>query len=160
MNVIEIGINQLNALISFVKEQMMNFECVVIPDVSSVMNLIKLEKLLSYGILFNGELIAVYVFRPLELFYDNKKSVECISIISKCKTNDVLIAGFNMSLINVKKKCNATILFVEETAHSQPIIASLNSNCSVVFNFKSPTAFFLYNYACYSFKNNKTLLIY
>ena len=160
MSLIEIGAQQLNVFSGFVKEQMPKFECVVLPDVSSVLNLIKLGKLVIYGILLGGELLAAYVFRPLELYYGMDKTVECISIISNCKTADVLIAGFNMSLLKVKNKCKVNILLIEETAHSPPVIASLLTNPTVSCNFKSPTAFFFYNYACHSVKNKKILLVY
>ena len=160
MTLLDIGTQQLNVLINFIKEQKTKFECVILPDVSSVLHLLKLEKLLVYGILFGGELIAVYVFRPLELYYEGQKTVECIAIISNCKNSDVLIAGFNMSLLKVQAKCQTGILLIEGTAHSQPVIAALFSNVTVVKKFTSPTAFFLYNYASYSVKQEKTLLIY
>jgi hypothetical protein len=160
MTLLDIGTQQLNILINFIKEQKTKFECVVLPDVSSVLNLIKLEKLLVYGILFGSELIAAYVFRPLELYYEGQKTVECIAIISNCKSSDVLIAGFNMSLLKVQAKCQSGILLIEGTAHSQPVIAALFNNHTVVKKFTSPTAFFLYNYASYSVKKEKTLLIY
>ena len=134
-----------------------------------------------YGIIFNNELLAAYVFRPIELYQrgsaplkprteQNKerdiavttgKTVECIAIISnKDKDKDILITGFNMSLLKAITKCGASTLLVEETAHSPCVIKALNINSTVFFKFKSPTAFFLYNYACYSIKNDKTLLIY
>ena len=185
MNLIEIGANQLNVFVAFIKEQKKQFECTVVPDVSSLLNLIKLEKLIIYGILFNNELLAAYVFRPIELYQrgfallkphteQNKegdiaattatigKTVECIAIISNNKDNNknILIAGFNMSLLKAITKCGASTLLVEETAHSHSVIKALNTNSTVLRIFKSPTAFFLYNYACYSIKNDKILLIY
>ena len=175
MTLLEIGAQQLNHFIAFVKNQMSQFDCVILPDVSSVLNLIKLEKIFIYGILFGGELIAVYIFRPLELYSMNgnnninNKTLECIAVISNYKGSasvkskegcDVLTAGFNMSLIKCKTKCNAAMLLFEETAHSSPVIADLCRNASVLRLFTRPTAFFLYNYACYSVKKDKTLLIY
>jgi hypothetical protein len=160
MTLLSIGTQQLNVLISFIKEQMPKFDCVVLPDVSSVLNLLKLEKLLVFGILFGTELIAAYVFRPLELFYEGQKTVECVAIISNCKDSAVLVAGFNMSLLKVREKCQTNILLIEANAHSQPVIAALCSNTSAVRKFTSPTAFFLYNYASYSVNKDKILLIY
>jgi hypothetical protein len=184
MSLIEIGANQLNIFVAFIKEQQKQFECTVVPDVSSLLNLIKLEKLLIYGIIFNNELLAAYIFRPIELYQRGSarqhiqssaeplkprlgqktvtgKTIECIAIISnKDKDKDILITGFNMSLLKTITKCGASTLLVEETAHSPCVIKALNTNSTVFFKFKSPTAFFLYNYACYSIKNDKTLLIY
>jgi hypothetical protein len=160
MNVIEIGIQQLNIVISFIKEQKHKFDCIILPDVSSVINLIKLGKIKIYGIISNNSLIAIYVFRNIELYYDNKKTIECIMILSTCKTNDILIGGFRMSLIKLSKINTCDILFIENTAHSNTIINYLLKNPIVTCNFKSPTAFFLYNYAAYSVKNTKSLLFY
>ena len=156
MRSIEIGVNQMNLFVAFIKEQTPNFECVILADVSNLLNLIKLGKLKIYGVLFNGELIAAYVFRPLALYYGDKKATECITILSNCKDPDVLITGFTMSW----QTLNTPILILEETAHSKPVVEVLKKNPTVVLNFKSPTAFFLYNYACYSVKNTNTLLLY
>ncbi len=160
MTLLEIKEQQLNLLISFIQEQKTNFDCVILPDVSSLLNLIKLEKLVVYGILLGNELLAAYVFRPLELYYEGKKTIECIAIISNCKTSEVLVAGFNMSLLKCKNKCHADILLIECTAHSSIVIKALCSNPTVLKKFTSPTAFFLYNYACNTIKKEKTLLIY
>jgi len=172
MTLIAIGTQQLNVFISFLKLQKRNFECSVLPDVSSILNLIKLEKLLIYGILSGGEIIAVYVFRTLELYYTGDtpgppakggKTVECIAIVNGIKNKEdksILIAGFNMSLLKVQAKCNASMLLLEETAHSSPVVNALNHNYTVLRKFKSPTAFFLYNYASYSIDKGQVLLIY
>jgi hypothetical protein len=145
---------------AFVKEQLSNFDCVILPDVSSVLNLIKLGKIKIYGILFQGELVAVYIFRCLELYYSQKKAVECITILSKCKTEDILNAGFATSWLKLKAATHCEIVIIEETAHSKSVIKALDMNSSVSFKFKSPTAFFLYNYAAYSIPSSKTLLFY
>jgi len=159
MSVIEIGSSQLNLLIAFIKEQTQNFECIILPDVSNVLNLIKLGKIKIYGILFQGELIAVYIFRLLELYYGEKKAVECITILSS-ETSDIISAGFNMSWEKIKAEAKCAIVFIEGTANSRAVIKALNANQQVQLNFKSPTAFFLYNYASYSVKSTKALLFY
>jgi hypothetical protein len=205
MTLIAVGAEHLNVLIHFIKEQKKNLECTVLPDVSSLLNLIKLEKLLIYGILRHNELIAIYVFRPLALYHKRGsallnqrgsallnqrgsapfkppleregtsvegegamveaegavgKTVECITIFTSENNNDILITGFNMSLIKVKEKCQAVTLLLEETGHSSPVIKALALNSTVLRMFKSPTAFFLYNYACYSVRKEKAMLIY
>ena len=156
MQLLVLGVQQLNVLVAFLKEQRTQFECVILPDVSNLLHLIKTGKLLIYGLLFGGELIAVYVFRTLELYYQVQKAIECIAVISNCLTNDILVAGFNDIIV----KLRVEVLLIEETAHSKPIITELQKNTSVKEKFKSPTAFFFYNYACYSFEKEKTLIIY
>ena len=153
-----IGTQQLNLVVAFLKEQMTQFECVILPDVSNLLHLIKTGKLLLYGLLLGEELIALYVFRPLELYYGTQKAIECIAVISNCLTNEIFVAGFNDILVNLRT--HSEILLIEETAHSKPMITALQQNVYVKENFKSPTAFFFYNYACYSFAKDKTLIIY
>jgi len=159
MTILEIGISQLNLFMAFVKSQLPKFDCIVLPDVSNVLNLIKLGKIKIYGILFQGELIAVYIFRCLELYYEEKKAVECIAILSNCET-DVLNAGFALSWLKINALTGCEIVIIEETAHSKAVIKALGTNSTVSLNFKSPTAFFLYNYAAYSAPSAKALLFY
>ena len=128
------------------------------PDVSNLIHLIDKGKLKIYGLLFNNELISIYIFRILELYNNKNKTSECISIISNCN-DDVLVTGFMMSLQRIIK-LKTSILLIEDTADSNKIIKKISKNKYFKLMFKSPTAFFLYNYACYSFKNDKTLLIY
>ncbi len=159
--VIPIGGSQMNLLIQFLSDQKAQFDCVVLPDVSSVLNLLKLEKLLIYAIIFNGQLHAVYVFRPLALYYGKKKTIECIAVIqTPACTADFLSAGFNVALQFIRAKTAAEILLIEETAHSSAVIAALKKNPTAKYESNHPTAFYLYNYACYSMKYNKTLLLY
>ena len=160
LNIIQIGKQHLNLLIKFIQDQMIKFECVILPDISSIINLIQLEKLIIYGLIDNGELVAIYVFRTLELYYGEKKAVECISIVSKCKLKELTLGGFIIGLAKIKTKLKTNIIMIENTAHSTDIITALYNNPIILFMYKSPTAFFLYNYANYTIKNNKALLIY
>lgn len=156
MKLIDIGISQLNLFMAFLKSQLPNFDCIILPDVSSVLNLLKLGKIKIYGILFQGHLIAVYIFRLLELYYDKKKASECITILSNCQP-EILVTGFALSWLNINAANQSEIILIEETAHSKTVIKSLDKK---TIKFKSPTAFFLYNYASYSVASSKTLLFY
>ena len=155
---IEIGQQHLTLLTGFIREQLKRFKCSIIPYISNLIHLIKLGKLKIYGLLLNGEFISIYLFRALELFYDNKRAIECISIISNLHlaSIDILIAGFTIIL----SKINADILLIEETADSKCIVDYLKNNIGVDMKFKNPTAFFLYNYACHSIKSSDVLIIY
>jgi hypothetical protein len=161
MRVIDIDISQLNLFMAFIKNQLPKFECIILPDVSSVLNLLKLGKIKIYGILFQGELIAVYIFRVLELSYGEKKAAECITILAADeKKSDILITGFLMSWLKLKAAIQCEIVIIEGTAHSKAVIQALYANPLVEHHFKSPTAFFLYNYAAYTVPSAKALLFY
>jgi hypothetical protein len=158
ISVIEVGQQHFTLLTAFIREQLKRFKCSILPDISNLIHLIKLGKLKLYGLLLNGEFVSIYVFRALELFYDNKRAIECISIISNSHlaSIDILIAGFTISL----SKINADILLIEETADSKCVIDYLKNKVGVDMKFKNPTAFFLYNYACHSIKQSDVLILY
>ena len=158
ITVIKIGKQHLTLLTGFIREQLKRFKCSVIPDISNLIHLIQLGKLKIYGLLLNGEFISIYVFRPLELFYDKKRAIECISIISNSHlaSIDMLVTGFTISL----SKINADILLIEETADSKSVVDYFKKNIGIDLKFKNPTAFFLYNYACHSIKASDVLIVY
>jgi hypothetical protein len=159
MNLIELTSSNFNLLIHFLQIQSKQFDCVVLPDVACLFNLLKLGKLRIYGLILKAELVTVYIFRPLALTYGEKKAVECIAIIStqaSTSSTSTSSAGFNMCLPKLERE----ILFVEATAHSREIIANLQENPFITCKFKSKTAFFFYNYACHTCASEKTLLVY
>jgi len=172
ITVIEIGPQQLNIFITFVKDQIPKFDCVILPDISNILNLLKGGNIKLYGVLFQGELIAAYVFRNLELYYGKKKAVECIVILSASGAGagagggagaasiTILPTGFALSWKKLNALTQCEILLIEATADSSSVIKALDTNLSVKRNFKSPTAFFLYNYAAYSVPSAKALLMY
>ena len=164
MSIVEITKNQLNLLHFFLKEQIKQFECVILPDVSSLLHLINTDKLIIYAIILNGEIIAAFVFRILNLYYADVKTIECIAVISNVNENDILITGFYMSLLKIKSRLKIEMLnlLMENTSHGDVLVQSMltNEDGLVEYKFKSPTAFFLYNYACYSIPATKILLIY
>lgn len=161
ISLIEIGTSQLQLVVDFIKGQMKRFSCIVLPDVTSIMNLIKTKNIVIYALLdkAHGQIVSCYFFRIIELFYGDQRAIECFSTIlgSTEKTilntmSDIFIKGFLMSL----QKLKADIILLEDTANTNIII----NHIKVPPRFVSPTAFFFYNYACYSVKKNDFLILY
>ena len=155
ISLIEIGSSQLHLLVDFIKNQMSKFSCVILPDVTNITNLIKTKNLIVYALInkTNGQIISCYVFRLINLSYDGQKTIECISTLSDC-IQELFINGFKMALL---KLSDYDLILIEDTANTNIIINSMPSNS---IKFISPTAFFFYNYACYSIKKNEFLIIY
>ena len=155
-SLIEIGIPQLSLFMDFIKSQIPFFECVVLPDITNLTNLIKTENLFIYALLNpQGQISASYIFRNLNLSYDKgKKTIECINIVlKKEEDNKQYELGFNKALFSLKKKKAFDYLLIEETANAKVIVDHLINNIKASIKFKSPTAFFLYNYAQRSISN-------
>ena len=157
---IEIGINQLHLCMDFIKSQMTTFNCVILPDVTSLTHLIKTGNIQIYCLLgsTNGvsNIIACYIFRLLELTYDGKKTSECIATIN-ASTVDLFHYGFHQACAILKEKQNISLLLMEETAHTGLL---LTPTLKTLVQFTSPTAFFFYNYACYTVKGRECLIVY
>lgn len=158
---IEITISQLSLFTDFVKSQMTFYTCIIMPDLTNLMNLLKTENIIIYGLLNSkGELIASYIFRYINLTYDGKKTIECISILlTKDEKNTSLYEkGYISALQKIREKHHFDYIFIENTANANCIIDHLKK-IKVPIYFKSPTAFFLYNYAVRSLPNAELALI-
>ena len=157
---IEIGINQLHLCMDFIKSQMTTFSCVILPDVTSLTHLLKTGNIKIYCLInalgTTSTIVACYIFRLLELTYDGKKTSECIATINS-STVDLFHYGFHQACTILKEKQNISLLLMEETAHTGLL---LTSTLKTLVQFTSPTAFFFYNYACYTLKGRECLIVY
>ena len=168
---IEIGVTQLHLCMDFIKSQMTTFNCVILPDVTSLTHLIKTGNIKIYCLLgangvgaTNGvvgttsNIIACYIFRLLALTYDGKQTCECIATISATtNTVDLFHYGFHQACTILKEKHTISLLLMEETAHTGTL---LTPTLRTLIQFTSPTAFFFYNYACYTLKGRECLIVY
>ena len=172
-NVIEISVKQLPLFTDFIKLKTPYFECVVMPDITNLMNLIKTENIIIYALLdTNKQILATYIYRNLNLNYDEKKVMECISIVlhesilqekEKEEAKKVYELSFNIALLKLKKKFPFDLLLIENTANANLIIDCFNNNNNnkTILKFKSPTAFFFYNYAHHTIhKSSLAMMVY
>ena len=166
LNIIEIGTSQLSLLLDFIHSQKNNFDCIIMPDVSNILNMIKSENIYIYGVLTENYLTAIYVFRKPNLYYEKEEAIECIMSIDgflKNNDDDSFIRGFNISLNKIKEKLKISILLVENTSSNNKITHYLNNLFIIQKNnilFESPTAFFLYNYVSHSIPSDNILILY
>lgn len=168
LNIIEIGNLHLHLLIDFIHSHKNNFDCIIMPDLSNILNMIKSENIYIYGVLTENYLTAIYVFKKPNLYYEKEEAIECIMSIdgflnNNNNNNDIFIRGFNISLNKIKEKLKISILLVENTSSNNKITHYLNNLFIIQQNnilFESPTAFFLYNYVSHSVPSEKILILY
>ena len=163
MVVIEITEQNIHLFAHFMKSNTKCFDCVINPELPTILNLIKTKNIYIYGIIHSDNIISAYVFKNPTLKYDGDNNViECITTvtnITKCD-KEIFTIGFNIALDICRKQLNATRLLIEDTSHSNYIIERLKKNTSVKIFTESPTAFFFYNYACYSIASKSCLFLY
>ena len=158
MTVIEITPNNLMLFVELIKGQRETYECVVVPEITNLMNTIKEGIISLYGILEHGKLIAVYVFRDAATFYDGKRGLELIVSISACHFHEIFYAGFTQALHSCCKKWNTSILTVDGVGGNEIITKSIGQHNNIPL-FTSKSAFFLYNYASYTLPPDKCFLL-
>jgi len=163
MSIIELTEQNIHLFTHFMKANIDRFDCVIIPDIANVVNLIKTKNIYIYGIIKAQNLISSYIFKNPSLKYDGINSVvECIATIrdKSQSNNDIFMVGFNIAIDMCRKHFNTTRLIIENTSDSNYIIDNLKKKTNVKIFTQSPTAFFFYNYACYSIVSNSCLLLY
>ena len=152
----ELGHAQLHLFVDFIKDQMPQFNCVILPDVSNIAHLLKTANLRVYILVDQAQIIACYVFRLTALTYGTRPTCECITTVAAC-TPARFSHGFGLACTALRPQYSQVL--IEETAHAHLILAALKQK-KITPLFQSPTAFFFYNYACYSIKKNEFLIIY
>ena len=159
VKLIEIGATQLSLFVDFIKTRTKTFACVILPDVTNLMQLLKTDNIKIYALVDTlvdaGTIVACYVFRMTEYIYEGQKTAECIMMLSADTIMDLFSTGFALSCSKLAL-ISIELILIEDTAHAHFITDKLASKCV----FVSPTAFFLYNYACYSIKKSEFLIIY
>ena len=158
IKVIEIGVAQLVILVDFIKSRQIEFDCVILPDITNLANMLKTENIIIYGVMTNGALLSIYVFRNIQLYYNGRRAVECIMALYSFN-KELFITGFNIVMGKLKERLNMEIILMENTAQAYGLIDNFQM-LGIPVMFRSPTAFFLYNYACYSVKSRKFMILY
>lgn len=156
-NLIEVSETNVNLFLDFIESNKKRFECIIFPDVSSLLNLIINKKFSIYLYIVDSVVIVSIVYRRSSLTYCNIKSTECISIVSTLdyKENELL---FNIFYESAVIHGNAGILIIDDVSDCEPLIKKLSVSFKLMF--KIPNAFYLFNYICYSYYRYKTILIY
>ena len=157
-NLIEISEINVNLFIDFIKYNKSRFDCIILPDESSLVNLIIKKKLTIYLYIVDNIVLLSIVYRNTALSYRNIRTIECISFVSTLNhlvDNDLLLKLFCESLV---KQGNTGILIIDDVSDSKHLIKKLSGSFNIMF--KIPNAFYLFNYICYSHDKYKTLLIY
>ena len=155
--------DHMAALVAFIKVQRARFEWSILADLSALLALIKTNNIFLYALVWRGTIIAMYAFRNTPIYYgtDNKRAIECFCVLSSVNNStSTLLTGFTMALLDITKQHQMSVHYVllEDLADAGVLLQTLKKTQPVLFAL--PTAFFFYNYACYSAKNSHVMLLY
>jgi hypothetical protein len=140
----------------FMKEYSYKWNIYIFPTISNLYNLIESKNIFIKMSVIDGEIISAYIFKKTCTYLDkNKEVLSCIgSINGEYLNNDEFINVFNLFIVSLLKE-NKNIHFLSiENISDNHILNNYNN-----YLFKSPTAYFFYNFAHSPFKSNKCLII-
>ena len=171
-NLIKITHQNINLLINFIYENKDRFSCVILPDISCLINLIKKETYYVYGILDKDKLLACYFFKDSEMIYEDDQSTEkkALSTEKKALSTEKKALDFFASinntdqnlflntLNNILKKFTKEFdyLTIEYTSDNIEFVDYFSKSLQTI---NSPTAYFLYNYVIKPIDAKKCFII-
>lgn len=156
MQVIEITKQNLTLLADFIAQRRPHLDCAIVPDITSIANIIKSGNIAVYGIIENGKLISVYLLRDAASEYDGKRAMEAVSSLNACHHQDIFISGFTTAIHRAAKKWKCDLVLVDGLGGNGLLTKSLGAEPFLV----SPSAFFLYNYATFTVPPEKCFIFY
>jgi hypothetical protein len=142
------------------------WDLTVLPAMSNLMELVTSENLFIKMLVYNGEIIAAYIFKKTCTFIEkDKEIISCIASFfdSSFIKKEEFIQGFKIALWSI----------IENKENKEPnkfgylIVEDVSDNNNIIENIKikthpvavSPTAYFFYNFAHNPFKSNRILIV-
>ena len=156
MQVIEITKQNLVLIADFIAKRRSHLECAIVPDMTSIANIIKADNIAVYGIIENGNLISLYLLRDAASEYDGKRAMEVVSSLNACHHEDIFISGFTIAIHRAAKRWKSELVLIDELASNGLLTKSIGAEPFLT----SPSAFFLYNYATYTLPPDKCFVFY
>ena len=152
--------DNLSLVVSFIQAKMNEFDCSIQPDEPDLYNLIKTGNFTIYG-LFDSDkntLVSCYVFKLNGIRYCGGITAECIASLSGVEELHYL--GFVRACIDLEETRQCKFIIIEDTSHNNYLIDKISLNDYDNICFKTPVAFFFYNYACYSINKSKMFILH
>ena len=156
---IEITSKNIRLANEFIFKRSKFYSCIIVPEISNILNMIKVNNIILYGLIENGVLISLYIYRDSATYYEGEKILECIASLSACPFEDIFLAGFFISIQKSAKHFETSKVLIENTSDNTLVNKYLETHKFFPF-LNSPTAFFLYNYISYSIPSDKCFLLY
>jgi hypothetical protein len=145
---------------NFLKETELQWDILVYPDLSNLIELITTGNVFLKMLISDGEILGAYLFRKTCTYITDKKEVvSCFaSIKGKNITNNNFIVGFKNSLWSIiKDNTNFRYITIENISNNNLLIEDKNRNNHPLI--VSPMAYFFYNFAYSPFNSNNCLII-
>jgi hypothetical protein len=156
---LEVNEQNYHFLFDFIQSNKDQFEIIINVEHANIIELIKTKNIFVYVLMEGNEIKSAYFYRKSCVFYE--KGLEILSCFASIHdstiTTDAFVQGFKISFWKTAEKNYFGFAVIENISHNNLIIENLRMKTAPVI--VSPTAYFFYNFAYYSFKPNKVLIL-
>ena len=167
---LEITETNFHFLYDFIKQNHYQFDIIINTDMGNIIELIKTKNIFVYILLDNSEndnnvnnIKCAYFYRKTCVFYEKDLEIlSCFASINNFEKYDkegekLFIHGFKISFWETAEKNYFGFAVIENISHNYMIIENVRIKTKPLV--VSPTAYFFYNFAYYTFKPDKVLII-
>ena len=154
---LEINGTNIRFLNDFILMNNDKFDIIIKNDIANLLELIKTKNIFVYAVLCDEEIVCCYFYR--KSCVEIEKGLEVLSCFASINNyqNDIFIRGFKISFWKIAAENYFGFAAIENISHNNIIIDNImiKTNSLIV----SPTAYYFYNFAYPTFKNDKVLII-
>jgi hypothetical protein len=155
ISLVECGPSNIHHFLDFLKDNTKKFDICIMSEVANILELIKTKNMYIYLLLRDDTIEAVYLFK--KSCTEIRKGHEAIILFAsinglKKKHTNLFVQGFSLALFKIARGFSYAV--IEDIADNYYILKELSEP-----EFKSPTAYFFYNYMCHPLKAKKSFII-
>jgi len=157
--ILEVNEQNYHFLFDFIQSNKDQFEIIINVEHANIIELINTKNIFVYVLMEGNEIKSAYFYRKSCVFYE--KGLEILSCFASIHdstiTTDAFVQGFKISFWKTAEKNYFGFAVIENISHNNLIIENLRMKTAPVI--VSPTAYFFYNFAYYSFKPDNVLIL-
>jgi hypothetical protein len=160
VSIVEVGRENAHHLADFLKLNRSQFDIVILPETSNLLELIKTQNIYCFVAISANEVKSAYFFRrTCTTVAVGQEMVSCFASINAFEGAEPFINAFKVSAWRIRKKHTSfRYMLIEDVSHNSVLIENISKRTEP--SLVSPTAYFFYNFAWPTFRSSKCLIIH
>lgn len=136
-----------------------SFDCIIHPDISHVLHLIRLKIVHIYVAQVKNDVLGIYFFRNSSTYFNNGKAGECFgSMLNKKYNIKDSIVGFQYASFECAKSYTYRNMLYDDTSDNKAYIDHLLTLQKETYSFKC--AYYFYNFLIHTKSSSKVFIFH
>lgn len=157
-SLIKVESSTLRIAVEFMRDRCAGYAAVVAAGIPTLAASIANGTLDIYMLMESHVPIALYALRDPAMTHGKDKALECCASV-RCCDNEMFAAGFFEAVRRANKTLGARSLLIECLGDNEALNGLIIASDRLRLLGRSPTAYFLYNYACRSVLPSSTFVL-